>query len=128
MGEQVTGVLHHAGNVAAHVERMRGAVEEADEWGVGPADHVNGGLAVLDKIVRVRLEPQFHSLAFEDRQQLLHRSPELRFALAGRLRPTVELRIHHPAIEVHGQLNGSLPVPHRGLALVLVRSGPPVQR
>src|SRR6476661_6153538 len=28
----------------------------------------------------------------------------------------------------HGQLNGSLPVPHRGLALVLVRSGPPVQR
>src|SRR5262249_59234029 len=39
VGQQVTGVLHHTLDVTAHVERMWGAVEEADEWGVDPPDH-----------------------------------------------------------------------------------------
>ena len=69
-------------------------------------------LAVLDEVVRVRLE----AAAFVRRSAAVPPS-SARIALrsAGRLRPAVELRIHHPAIEVHGQLNGLLPVPHRGL-------------
>ena len=50
--------------------------------------------AVLDEVVRVRLEPELDALALEDRQQLLHRPPELAFGLWLPLRPAVELAVH----------------------------------
>ena len=36
--------------------------------------------AVLDEVVRVRLQPQLDAFSLEDRQQLLHRPPELGLA------------------------------------------------
>ena len=58
MGEQVSGVLHDLGHVAALVERVRRAVEERHQWRVDRAHHVDRGLAVLDEVVGVRLQPQ----------------------------------------------------------------------
>jgi hypothetical protein len=104
-----------------------GAIQEADERRVDSANHVDRRLAVLDEVVGMRLEPQLHPLAFEDRQQVLHRPPELGLTPTGCLGSAVELRIHHLAVEIDRQLDGSFPIAHRGLALVLVRSGPPVQ-
>jgi hypothetical protein len=57
---------------------MRGAVQEADEWGVDPKDQVNALLPSSTKSSGCGSR-QLHS--FEDRQQFLHRAPELRFAL-----------------------------------------------
>src|ERR1019366_6208750 len=50
-------------------------------------------------------------------------------ALAGRRRlgAPVELGVHHGRAEVHGDLDGPLPVADRRLAFGLVRAGPPVQ-
>jgi hypothetical protein len=58
--------------IVALVERVRCAVEEADRVLVQAADHVDGLEAVLDEVVRVRLQDQLHALALEDRQQLVH--------------------------------------------------------
>jgi hypothetical protein len=71
VGQQVTGVLHDFGHVAAHMECVRCAVQERNVRGVNPANYVDRGLAVLDEVVRVRLQPQLHPFPFEDRQQFL---------------------------------------------------------
>jgi hypothetical protein len=70
----------------------------------------------------VRFEAQLHPLTLEHREQPLHRPPELRFAGGGGLRPAAELRVHHLAAEVDGDLDGALPVADRRMALVLVRA------
>jgi hypothetical protein len=46
-------VAHDAGDVAALVEGVGGAVEEADQVVVDPPDQVDGGAAVLDEVVGV---------------------------------------------------------------------------
>ena len=68
------------------------------------------------------------ALSLEDRQQLVQRPPELRLAARRRLRSAVELRVHHPAVQVDGELDRPLPVADRRLPLVLVRPGPAVER
>lgn len=75
----------------------------------------------------MRFQPQLHALTLEYRQEFLQRAPELRLAAAGRLRPPVELGVHHGAVQLDGQLDGPLPVAHCGLPLFLVRAGPAVQ-
>src|SRR6266566_1352587 len=56
VGQQIPGVAHHPGDVPAHVEGVRRAVEERDQLRVDAADQVDRGLPVLDEVVRVRLE------------------------------------------------------------------------
>ena len=128
VGQQRPGVLHDPFDVAALMEGVRRAVQERHEVPVDPADQVDARPAVLHEVVRVRFEHQPDAFALEHRQQLLHRAPELRLAGRRRLRPPVELGVHHLHPEVHGYLDRPLPVAHRGLALVLVRARPPVQR
>src|SRR6266568_2794938 len=99
-----------------------------DAHGVDAADEVDRGPAVLDEVVRMRFEDQPDALALEDGEQFLQRPPELGLAGRGRIGPAVELGVHRVRAEVRGDLDGPFPVPHRGLALVLVRAGPPVQR
>jgi hypothetical protein len=128
VGEQVPGVLDDPGDVPAHVERVRGAVQERHERGVDPAHQVDGGAAVLDEVAGVRLQDEPYALPLEQRQQLLHRAPEPVLAHGGLVRRPAQLGVHHRAPEVHGDLEGASPVPHGGAAAVLVRPRPPVQR
>ena len=128
VGEQRAGVLHDAFDVAALVEGVRRAVQERDPVLVDAADEVNGRPAVLNEVVRVRFEHQPDAFALEDGEQLLHRPPELGLALRREFRPAIELAVHNLDPEIHGDLDGSLPVPDGGPAGILVRAGPPVER
>src|ERR1700759_4939504 len=48
-----------------------------------PPAHAPRGHPAFDEVVRVRLEPQLDAFPLEDRQQLLHRPPELGLAPGG---------------------------------------------
>ena len=84
--------------------------------------------AVLDEVVRVGLEARGDPLALEDRQQLLHRPPELRLGRRGLFGTAVELRVHHVHPELDRDLDRALPVADGRLPLVLVGAGPAEQR
>ena len=120
--QQVACGAHDLGHVPALVEGVRRAVQEAHVRGVDAPDHVHGGDPVLDEVVRVRLEREMDALALEDRQELLHRAPELAPRRWTRLsgRPlNSEFMTSTP--ELDRDLDGPLPVAHGRLPLVLVR-------
>src|SRR5919201_5383031 len=128
MCQQIARIFHNPADVAAHMERMGSAIEKGDVCRVDAANHVDRCLAVLDEVVRMRLQTQLHTLSFEDGQEFFHRSPELRLTAAGKLGSSVELRIHDVAVKVYRYLNGALPVADGGLPLILIGSRPAVQR
>ena len=88
----------------------------------------DGGDPVLDEVIRVRLEREVDALALEDRQQLLHRPPELRFGQRGLFGTAVELGVHDGHAELDRDLDRALPVADGRLPLVLVGAGPAEQR
>jgi len=75
----------------------------------------------------VRFEVERDAFPLENRQQRLHRPPELRFAFGRTLRSAIELGVHDRTIEFDRDLDGALPVAHRRLALVFVRTRPAVE-
>ena len=107
---------------------MAGDVDHADVGGVDAADDPQRLHAVLDEIVRVRIDPDVDAFAFEDRHQLLHRPEERAFGLLGAFGPAGELGVDHVDTEVDGDLDDALPVAHGGLAGVLVGPGPAQHR
>ena len=121
-------VLHDLAHVAALVEGVGGAVEEADVPGVDGADHVDPADAVLDEVVGVRLDIEQDPLLLDAGDNDVHRLPELGLGALGLLGASRELGVHLVAAELEGDVDGPVPVAHRGLALVLVRGGPAVQR
>src|SRR5436305_1561086 len=74
------------------------------------------------------LEVELDAFSLEERQELLHRPPELRLAPCRLLGPAVELRVHRGAADRDRELDCALPVADRGLALVLVRTRPAIER
>src|SRR5207244_445341 len=115
-------------DVAAEMERVRRTEDIADTVRIDGTDEIDGRPVQLDEVIRMSLEIESDAFALEDRQQLLHRSPELRLAARRGLRTAVELGVHRRAAYIHGKLDRPFPVPYGGLPLVLVRSRPTGQR
>ena len=128
LGEDRPGMLDHRRDVIAEVVRVRRTEHVADDRRVDRPDEGDGLVVALDEVVRVRLEVQPDAFPLEDRQQLLHRPPELRLAAGRSLWPPVELRVHHRAADVDRQLDRPLPVANGRLALVLVWARPAIER
>ena len=128
VADLLAGGLDDRRRVVTLVERVRGAVQEADPVPIQAADHVHRLEPVLDEVVRVRLDDQLHTLALEDRQQLVHRLQELGLGGLRRLWPSVELGVDHLDAEIDSDLDGPLPRAHGRLPLVLVGTGPAQHR
>ena len=111
-----------------HVETVRGDVDQADVLGVQPADHPDRGQALLDEVVRVRVDQQVDAFAFDDRQQFLHGAVERALGFLGLLRAAAEFGVHGADAQVHGDLDGTLPVADGRLAGILIRAGPAQHR
>ena len=129
LGQQRPGVPDHRGQVAALVEGVRRAVQERDQVGVDargpgrppamPSSTKSSGCGSRTR--RTPSRSKIGSSSSIDRQNWAS-------LCGGRLRPAVELGVHHGHPEIDGDLDGPLPVAHRRLPLVLVRAGPLVER
>ena len=142
MRDERARVAHHLGNVVAEVERVRRAIEELNGLGPDHLDHVDGRMKRLAPVLRMRFDVELDALLFEHGHELLHRAPpggfarfmsELTAAAVGRVPPvgrgaTAELGVHRIDAHLDCDLDRLLPVAHRGLALVLVRTCPTVHR
>ena len=122
--ELVPRRAHDVQRRVLHVEAVRGHVDQAHVLGVQAADHPDRGQALLDEVVRVRIDQQVDAFAFDDGQQLLHGAVEGALGFFGLLRAAAEFGVHGADAQVHGDLDGALPVADGGLAGVLVRPGP----
>ena len=107
---------------------MAGDVHHAEVGGVDATDDADRFEAVLDEIVRVRIDPDVDALPLEDRHQLLHGPEERPLGLLGTFRPAGELGVDDVDAKVDGDLDDALPVPHRRFTGILVWPGPPQHR
>ena len=106
------------------MEAVRRAVQETDPVEIEPPDQIHRLDAVLDEVIRMRLDNQLQPLGLEQRQQLVQRLEEQRLSRLRRLGPAIELGVDdlHPRSAVIWMIR--FQGGYGGLPLLLVRTGP----
>ena len=110
------------------MEGVAGHVDHADVGRVHPSNDPQRLEPVFHEVVGVRVDPHVDTFAFEDRQEFFHGAEERAFGFLGAFGAPGELGVDHVDAEVHGDLNDTLPVAHRGFAGIFVGTGPAQHR